>query len=198
MYWPLGLVVLASTVPVTWVCLRTRRRTPACRGRSRTRSATWRRAWRRGATGCGSSSRSAGPISIFDSFDARSVRLYETSLDRVRVSAVLDLPRRHPQRHADHRAAGALAVAQGQLTLGTLVAFITLMLSLVWPVAALGFLLAMTQECDDRRRPDRGDLRRRERHRRRDSRRWPRYAASWRSRTSRSGSRTRTPTCCTT
>jgi ATP-binding cassette, subfamily B, bacterial len=41
---------------------------------------------------------------------------------------------------------GAVAAGQGKVTLGTLVAFITLMLSLVWPVAALGFLLAMAQE----------------------------------------------------
>jgi ATP-binding cassette subfamily B protein len=32
------------------------------------------------------------------------------------------------------------------LTLGTLVAFITLMLSLVWPVSSLGYILAMAQE----------------------------------------------------
>ena len=30
--------------------------------------------------------------------------------------------------------------------MGTLVAFITMMLSLVWPIASLGFLLSMTQE----------------------------------------------------
>ena len=41
---------------------------------------------------------------------------------------------------------GALGVGQGNLTLGTLVAFITLMLSLVWPIAALGYILAMGQE----------------------------------------------------
>ena len=41
---------------------------------------------------------------------------------------------------------GALAAGQGRVTLGTLVAFITLMMSLVWPVAALGFLLSMAQE----------------------------------------------------
>ncbi len=41
---------------------------------------------------------------------------------------------------------GTVAAGQGQLTLGTLVAFLTLLLSLVWPVAALGFLLAMAQE----------------------------------------------------
>jgi ATP-binding cassette subfamily B protein len=41
---------------------------------------------------------------------------------------------------------GAAAVGRGSLTLGTLVAFITLMLQLVWPVAALGVILAMAQE----------------------------------------------------
>jgi ATP-binding cassette subfamily B protein len=41
---------------------------------------------------------------------------------------------------------GALGVGYGALTLGTLVAFITLMLSLVWPVASLGYILAMAQE----------------------------------------------------
>ena len=41
---------------------------------------------------------------------------------------------------------GALGVGRGDLTLGTLVAFITLMLSLVWPIASLGYILAMAQE----------------------------------------------------
>ena len=85
---------------------------------------------------------------VFKTFDARSTRLYETSMERVRLSArfwtflrvipnvtlILVL------------GVGAVAAGQGQVSLGTLVAFITLTLSLVWPVAALGFLLAMTQE----------------------------------------------------
>src|SRR5690606_17475688 len=41
---------------------------------------------------------------------------------------------------------GALAVGQGSLTLGALFAFTTLMLQLVWPIASLGYLLAMAQE----------------------------------------------------
>jgi ATP-binding cassette subfamily B protein len=41
---------------------------------------------------------------------------------------------------------GALGVGRGDLTPGTLVAFIILLLSLVWPVAALGVILAMAQE----------------------------------------------------
>jgi ATP-binding cassette subfamily B protein len=39
-----------------------------------------------------------------------------------------------------------MAVGQDKLSAGTLVAFITLMLSLVWPIEALGFILAMAQE----------------------------------------------------
>jgi ATP-binding cassette subfamily B protein len=41
---------------------------------------------------------------------------------------------------------GALAVGRDAITLGTLVAFITLMLSLIWPVESLGTILAMAQE----------------------------------------------------
>ena len=85
---------------------------------------------------------------VFARFDERALRLQATSMEKVRVSArfwtflevipnvaliiVLGF--------------GAIAAGQGRLTMGTLVAFITLMLSLVWPVASLGFLLSMTQE----------------------------------------------------
>ena len=41
---------------------------------------------------------------------------------------------------------GALAVSPGSLTLGGLVAFITLALQLVWPVEALGYIIASGQE----------------------------------------------------
>jgi ATP-binding cassette, subfamily B, bacterial len=41
---------------------------------------------------------------------------------------------------------GAIAVSTGTLTLGGLVAFITLALALVWPVEALGYIIASGQE----------------------------------------------------
>jgi ATP-binding cassette subfamily B protein len=41
---------------------------------------------------------------------------------------------------------GALAVGRGQLTLGGLIAFMSLMLYLVWPIEALGWILATAQE----------------------------------------------------
>ena len=148
LYWPLGLVVLASTVPVTWVSLRTEK--------------VYTRLSRavQDQTGDVASSveemahahrviKSFGRADhIFAGFDRRSVRLHDTALARVRVQSsfftflgvipsvtliiVLTL--------------GALAVAQERVTLGTLVAFTTLMMSLVWPVTSLGFLLSMTQD----------------------------------------------------
>jgi len=41
---------------------------------------------------------------------------------------------------------GAFAVSQGDLTTGGLVAFITLVLQLVWPIEAMGYILALGQE----------------------------------------------------
>ncbi|MDQ1375122.1 MAG: ATP-binding cassette, subfamily bacterial [Actinomycetota bacterium] len=43
---------------------------------------------------------------------------------------------------------GALAVERGSLTVGGLVAFVTLLLMLVWPVEALGWILATGQEAE--------------------------------------------------
>jgi ATP-binding cassette subfamily B protein len=41
---------------------------------------------------------------------------------------------------------GALAVANGSLTTGGLVAFVALVLQLVWPIEAMGYILALGQE----------------------------------------------------
>jgi ATP-binding cassette, subfamily B, bacterial len=41
---------------------------------------------------------------------------------------------------------GVVAVARGSLTVGELVAFLTLFLRLIWPIIALGWLLALTEE----------------------------------------------------
>ncbi len=41
---------------------------------------------------------------------------------------------------------GALAVARGGLTIGGLVAFIALVLQLIWPIEAMGYILALGQE----------------------------------------------------
>ena len=148
MYWPLGLVVLASVVPISWMCLRNEREYTRLSRKIQDEVGDVASTVEEGAYGLRVIKSFGRAAHMFDTFDTRSRRLYETSMERVRLSArfwtflevipsatliiVLGF--------------GAVAAGQGQLTLGSLVAFITLMLSLVWPVAALGFLLAMTQE----------------------------------------------------
>jgi ATP-binding cassette, subfamily B, bacterial len=148
MYWPMGLVVAVAAVPVVAVCLFNERiYTRLSRGiQDQTGDV---------ASTVEESMQSVRVIKafgrselVYGQFDHRSKILYGTSLERVAntskfwtflevipglaLVAVLTI--------------GALAAAQHHLTLGTLVAFITMMLSLIWPVAALGFLLSMTQD----------------------------------------------------
>ena len=148
MYWPLGLVVAASVVPISWMCLRNEREYTRLSRQIQDEVGDVASTVEEGAYGLRVIKSFGRAAHMFDTFDARSRRLYDTSMERVRLSAkfwtfleiipsaVLILV----------LGFGAVAAGQGQLTLGSLVAFITLMLSLVWPVAALGFLLAMTQE----------------------------------------------------
>ncbi|HET7725423.1 MAG TPA: ABC transporter ATP-binding protein [Propionibacteriaceae bacterium] len=148
LYWPMGLVVGVAAVPVVLVCLVNERTyTRLSRGiQDQTGDV---------ASTVEESMQSVRVIKafgrsrlVYDLFDRRATTLYETNLARVRntsrfwtflevipglaLVAVLTI--------------GAFAAAQHHLTLGTLVAFITMMLSLIWPVAALGFLLSMTQD----------------------------------------------------
>jgi ATP-binding cassette subfamily B protein len=148
MFWPLGLVVLASSVPVAWLCLRNEREYTKLSRRVQDETGDVASAVEESAHGLRVIKAFGRAEHVFQLFDAGSVRLFSTSLERVRLTSkfwtflevipsvtliiVLGF--------------GAVAAGQGRLTLGTLVAFITLMLSLVWPVAALGFLLSQAQE----------------------------------------------------
>jgi ATP-binding cassette subfamily B protein len=148
MYWPLGLVVFGSTVPVAALCLRNEREYVKLSRRVQDQTGDVASSVEESAHGLRVIRAFGRAEHVFNLFDQRSVKLYETSMDRVLLSSkfwtflqvipslaliiVLGL--------------GAVAAGQGRLTLGSLVAFITLMLSLVWPVSALGFLLSMAQD----------------------------------------------------
>jgi ATP-binding cassette, subfamily B, bacterial len=148
LYWPLGLIVLASTIPISLLCLRNERAYTRISRAVQDQTGDVASTVEEGAYGLRAIKAFGRAEHMFSKFNTRSVGLYEISMARVRLSArfwtflevipsltlilVLGL--------------GAVAAGQGRLTLGTLVAFLTLLLSLVWPVAALGFLLAMAQE----------------------------------------------------
>ena len=148
LYWPMGLVVAVAAVPVVAVCLFNERiytrLSRAIQDETGDVASTVEESMQsvRVIKAFGRSEH------VYGQFDRRATILYRTSLERVAntskfwtflevipglaLVAVLTI--------------GAFAAAQHHLTLGTLVAFITMMLSLIWPVAALGFLLSMTQD----------------------------------------------------
>lgn len=148
MYWPLGLVVALSALPIIALSKRFETRYVVVSRRVQDQQGDVATSAEEAAVGY-RAIRSFGRGAHTEAkFAARTQALYDTSLEKVRLSArfwtfleiipnlslvvVLLL--------------GALAVGRGALSLGTLVAFITLMLSLVWPIESLGFILAMAQE----------------------------------------------------
>jgi ATP-binding cassette subfamily B protein len=148
MYWPLGLIVALSAVPIIALSKRFETRYVVVSRQVQDQQGDLATAAEEAAVGYRAIRSFGRAAYIEDKFAALTQVLYGTSLEKVRLSArywtfleiipnlslvvVLLL--------------GALAVGHGVLSLGTLVAFIALMLSLVWPIESLGFILAMAQE----------------------------------------------------
>ena len=148
MYWPLGVVVLASIVPVTVTMLRFERTFTVLSRTAQDQAGHVATYVEEAALGVRAVKSFGREDYVYDRFDQQATALYDTGIRKISVSArfwtlleaipnlaliiVLGL--------------GAYAAGRGLVSMGTLVAFITMMLSLVWPIASLGFLWAMTQE----------------------------------------------------
>ena len=148
MYWPMGVVVLVSAAPVVALCLYNERIYTRLSRRIQDETGDVASSVEETMQGLRVVKAFGRGGHMFDQFDAKALKLRETSLERVRnVSRFWTFLEVIPTvTLIAVLAIGAVAAAQGQLTLGTLVAFITLMLSLIWPVAALGFILSMAQD----------------------------------------------------
>ncbi len=148
MYWPLGAVVLVSVLPVAMTMLRFERAFTNLSRRAQDQAGQVATAVEEAALGVRTVKSFGREDYAYGRFDEHARLLYDTQVRKVSVSArfwtllevipnvalivVLGL--------------GAYAAGHHLVTMGTLVAFITMMLSLVWPIASLGFLLSMTQE----------------------------------------------------
>lgn len=148
MYWPMGLVVVASAVPIIYLCLRNERVYTKISRRIQDQTGDVASSVEESLQGLRVIRSFGASRHVYRQFDDRATTLHGTSIERVEntsrfwtfleviptltLIAVLGI--------------GAVAASQHRLTLGTLVAFITLMLSLIWPVAAMGFLLSMAQD----------------------------------------------------
>jgi ATP-binding cassette subfamily B protein len=148
MYWPLGVVVLVSIVPIVATVLCFQRRYTRLSRRSQDQAGHVATHVEESAAGRRVVMSFGREEYVYSRFDAQATALYDVGVRQVSVSAkfwtlleiipnltlivVLGL--------------GAYAAGHGLVTLGTLAAFITMALSLVWPITSLGFLLSMTQE----------------------------------------------------
>ena len=148
MYWPLGLVVAAAAAPIVWVSMRFEKSYVVVSRRVQDEQGDLATLAEEGAVGIRVIKSFGRAEHVSRHYESAAQVLRATSMDKVRLSArfwtflevipnlavvvVLLL--------------GAIGVGEGRLTPGELVAFITLMLSLVWPVASLGVILAMAQE----------------------------------------------------
>ena len=144
----LGIVVTASLVPVGLFCARFQRRFSRVSRAVQDQSGDLATTVEEAATG----------IRVIKAFGRRDLverryrrdteRVYATQLEKVRLRAgfvaVLDVIPNVTLGVV--LLLGALAVGSGGLSLGGLVAFITLALQLVWPIESLGFILASAQE----------------------------------------------------
>ncbi|MER7071584.1 ABC transporter ATP-binding protein [Terrabacter sp. NPDC000476] len=148
MYWPLGLVVAATAAPIVWLSMRFERAYVVVSRQVQDQQGDLATQAEEGAVGIRVIKSFGRSDHMSRRYDDAALELRATSLAKVRLSAkfwtflevipnlavvvVLLL--------------GAIGVGRGALTPGELVAFITLMLSLVWPVSSLGVILAMAQE----------------------------------------------------
>lgn len=148
MYWPLAVVVLISAVPIAAVMLYNQRQYTKLSRAAQDQAGEVATLVEEAAQGVRVVRSFGREEHIYDRFDERAVKLYDIQIDKVNLQArfwttlevipnltlviVLGL--------------GASAAGHHEVTLGTLVAFITMLLSLVWPIASMGFLLSMTQE----------------------------------------------------
>ncbi|WP_328995890.1 ABC transporter ATP-binding protein/permease [Kribbella sp. NBC_01245] len=148
LYWPLGIIVLAAAVPIIVMSLRFEKKYLAISRRVQDQQGDLATSIEESALGFRVIKAFGRREHVKSQFNDGAVKLYGTSIEKVRLASrfwtflevipnltlviVLLL--------------GALAVGNNTITLGTLVAFITLMLSLIWPVESLGFILAMAQE----------------------------------------------------
>ncbi|HEX2857309.1 MAG TPA: ABC transporter ATP-binding protein [Propionibacteriaceae bacterium] len=148
LYWPLGLVVLLSVVPISWLSLVNDRRYTRLSRRIQDLTGDVASAVEESAHAHRVVKAFGRSEHMFSRFDENARALFDVQIARVKVisSFWTFLEAIPTATMIVVLGIGALAASQHRLTLGTLVAFITLVLSLVWPIASMGFLLSMTQD----------------------------------------------------
>jgi len=147
-YWPLALLVGASAVPLVMATLRFEKAYATAARRAQDLSGELTTNVEEAAGGIRAVKSFGRRQLVLTRFLAEARRLQGAELAKIKVLAYFwALLEAHPQLVLGLVAlGGSVAVAQGGLTLGGLVAFVSLFLLLQWPVTSLGWLTAQAQE----------------------------------------------------
>ncbi|CAM5695187.1 MULTISPECIES: ABC transporter ATP-binding protein [Streptomyces] len=146
--WVLGLVILGPAVPVMWTCVVFERRYARVARRAQDQIGDLTTVVEESVLGIRVIKGFGRHRSQARAFRELSGRLRGTELRKARLLAtiwavIVTLPE---VAIGAALVLGVLRVADGELSAGTLVAFLSTALALRWPVDSIGFLLAMSQE----------------------------------------------------
>ncbi len=147
-YWPLGVLVLISAIPLIVMLFRFEKQYSVISRAQQDQLGELTTIIEEGAAGIRILKAFGRARMAYARYDDGAQKLFGIELRRVNVLAnIWAAIEMHPQIVLSIIVlGGSVAVAQGAMTLGTLVAFSALFLLLLWPIASLGFLLAMAQE----------------------------------------------------
>ncbi|MET8564416.1 ABC transporter ATP-binding protein [Streptomyces flaveolus] len=146
--WALGLVILGPAIPVMWTCVVFERRYAQVARRAQDQVGDLTTVVEESVLGIRVIKGFGRHRSQARAFRELSGRLRGTELRKARLLAtiwgvIVTLPE---VAIGAALVLGVLRVADGELSAGTLVAFLSTALALRWPVDSIGFLLAMSQE----------------------------------------------------
>jgi ATP-binding cassette subfamily B protein len=148
LYWPLGLVVTVAMIPVGWLGKRIGDRYGAISRRIQDQQGDLATMVEESATGIRVVKAFGRAPLLQARFGKMARTLQGTALEGVKVRARLwSLLELLPNlTMAAVVALGAVAVANGTMSLGALVAFVSLLVLLQWPVIDMGWILSVAQE----------------------------------------------------
>jgi ATP-binding cassette subfamily B protein len=148
LYWPLGLLVAASALPLFAVSRRFTRSYLAASRRMQDEQGDLATLVEESTQGLRTIKAFGRRPEMTDRFAVRARQLHDTATGKgrllARTSAEFDLVPNLTL--AVVLVAGAGAAAYDALTIGELVAFVTLQLMLIWPIESLGWIIANGQE----------------------------------------------------
>jgi len=147
-YWPLAVLVVLLTLPLVWFMYRFEHQ---YRVRSRSvqdQQGELTTLVEESAGGIRTVKAFGRSRTVYGRYDQQGRRLRDLEMNKIQLLALIwAVIEAHPSLVlAAIVPVGALAVVHGVLTIGTLVAFVSLFLLLVWPIESMGWLLAAAQE----------------------------------------------------